>query len=420
MKKKYAVIGIILAAALMASGCGEGESPSSQTSASSGKASSAASSSQGGASSASSGKASSAASSSESGSSSASSGQGSSSSSSAQSSSSAAAETAADGTPIITGDDFAVSDCIELGEYLGLKLTKESTEVTDDDLTRYFANYLSQETLTDPDAEAKMWDTVTIAYEGSVDGEVKDGMVSDSHSVMIGSGSLIDGFEDGMIGMKVGDTRELDLRFPEHYHSEELSGKACVFKVTMKSIARAPEITDEWVEENTYGEYASAEAYIDQARETIRAQKEQEASDKLKNDGWTAVLADSTFLAYPAAYLQEGEDYYENYVQYNADMYNVTREEYLKMYGVSISQYETDKKQYGINVARSKLLMYALAEAEGLSAESPEYQAQLDALALEYGVSADELVANFGESSVYETVMTRLVTEIIADHADLS
>ncbi len=115
--------------------------------------------------------------------------------------------------------------------------------------------------MTDPDAQAREGDTVNIAFEGTRDGEAFEGGSSDSYDLVLGSGRMIPGFEEGIIGMKIGETKDLNLTFPDDYQEESLQGAHVVFSVTVNSIRRAPEPTDAWVEEYTEGEYTTVEGY---------------------------------------------------------------------------------------------------------------------------------------------------------------
>ena len=112
---------------------------------------------------------------------------------------------------------FKIADAITLGNYKKLNLTKTVQKVTEDDITSYIEGQMTPEEVTDKEAAAALGDTVDIAYEGKIDGKAFDGGSSDSYDLTLGSGSFIEGFEDGVVGMKKGETKDLNLRFPDDY-----------------------------------------------------------------------------------------------------------------------------------------------------------------------------------------------------------
>ena len=136
----------------------------------------------------------------------------------------------------IVDEDLPVSECVTLGDYKGITLDKEIQQVTDEDVENSISSNLMA-TVDDPEATVQEGDTVDIAFVGKVDGEEFEGGSSDSYNLTIGSNTFIDGFEDGVIGMKQDETKDLNLTFPEDY-TEELAGKDVVFTVTVNAISR--------------------------------------------------------------------------------------------------------------------------------------------------------------------------------------
>ena len=148
--------------------------------------------------------------------------------------------------------DIAVDDYVTLGEYKGLEVLQSKQEVTQQDVDNFIhytlEGYSELQPITDRDV-VENGDTANIDYEGKKDGVAFDGGTAQGQDLVIGSGTFIPGFEEGLVGVKVGETVDLDLTFPEEYHSEELAGQKVVFTVTVNSISRHvdPELTDEFV-----------------------------------------------------------------------------------------------------------------------------------------------------------------------------
>ena len=141
--------------------------------------------------------------------------------------------------------DFDPSKYVTLGEYKGMNITIPKTEVTDEDVDSYIDYLLSANEsyvdITDRDV-AQNGDVANIDYEGKKDGVAFDGGTAQGYDLNLGSGVFIDGFEDGVVGMKVGETKDLTLTFPDNYANEDLAGAEVVFTVTLNSIKEAKKI----------------------------------------------------------------------------------------------------------------------------------------------------------------------------------
>ena len=169
--------------------------------------------------------------------------------------------------------DYKALDYVTLGEYKGLEVTLESTEVTDEEIDQQVASNLSASDKLEEVKEGTVesGDVANIDYEGKLNGEAFEGGTDKGYDLTIGSGTFIDGFEDGLIGKKIGDTVDLNLTFPENYGSTELAGKDVVFTVTINSVKRAPELTDALVAEIS-DEYKTVEEYRNSIKEQLETQ----------------------------------------------------------------------------------------------------------------------------------------------------
>lgn len=378
MKNRKALLVLCLAAALAATGCGnKGKNSSEATSTSSAETASSAS--------------------------------------SADSTSTSEEDT----TPLVDGD-FELEDCITLCDYKGLKLTREVEAVTDEDVESYITSMMSPEVVTDASAVVEEGDTVNIDYEGTKDGVAFDGGTSTGYDLVIGSDSFIDGFEDGLIGMKAGESRDLDLTFPEDYQAEDLAGAAVVFHVTVNTISRVPDLTDAWVVANTDGEYTTAEEYRQNARENLETNNENTALQNLRQTVWTQLEENSTFKQLPSSYVEEGQTEFEDNVTQEASYYGYELEEYVENAGLTMDEYNSKKEQYGRSVAKSRLLLDALVQAEKVSTEDQEYKEALDTLAESYSMDADTLVDTYGQDTVEQYILTSLVLDRVIGYADVT
>ncbi len=314
-------------------------------------------------------------------------------------------------------DEEDLANCMELGEYKGISLTKTVEAVTDDAVDSYIESLVEAVEVDDENATVEEGDTVDIAFVGKMDGEEFDGGSSDSYDLVIGSDTFIDGFEDGLIGMKTGETKDLNLTFPDDYG--DYSGMDVVFTVTINAIKRTPEVDDAWVEEYTGGEYTTLEEYQIYVRETLEEENEETAESSLQADAWSAVEENCTFLAIPQSYYDSGTEDFDANVEAAAANYGLTVDEYIEQAGVDEDSYNEQRDQYARYTAASKMMLDLLIEAEGITTDSEEYQTELQEVADLYGVSAEELEEENGEDTVYEYVMTQVVIARIISYAEV-
>ena len=138
--------------------------------------------------------------------------------------------------------DYKALDYVKLGDYKGLEVTLASTDVTDEEVEQQVETNLNNNDKSEELKEGTVenGDVANIDYEGKLNGKAFDGGTAEGYDLTIGSGSFIDGFEDGLIGKKIGDTVDLNLTFPEDYSSTDLAGKEVVFTVKINSVKRAP------------------------------------------------------------------------------------------------------------------------------------------------------------------------------------
>ena len=180
------------------------------------------------------------------------------------------------GTESTALKDMDVDKYVTLGEYKGLAVSVDTVEVDEDEWDTlvnnvYYGN-ITAENGGIMDRAVETGDTVNIDYEGTKDGVAFDGGTAQGYDLTIGSGTFIPGFEDGLVGVKIGDTVDLPLTFPENY-TEELAGKDVVFTVTVNSVKRMPELTDDLVNQITDGEYTDVASNKESVRKDLEDAK---------------------------------------------------------------------------------------------------------------------------------------------------
>ena len=303
---------------------------------------------------------------------------------------------------------------VTLGEYKGLKLTKEITEVRDEDIDDAVADAL-ENTYVEVDRPAENGDTVNIDYVGTMEGEEFEGGSDTGFDLQLGSHSFIDGFEDGLVGAKKGDVVTLDLTFPKNY-TEELSGKAVQFKVTVNKVqTTSKEISEEWVKANT--EFESVEDYRRDIRVKLETQNNTDAEDTMEGEAWKRVLENSEVNEYPEEVVQYGRYYYDQLLKSYCQQSGITLEQYMEAKNMTADDYKEMQTAYAQSMAGQLLIMAAIEKAEGISAEDQQYQESLKELIEASGVDEDTFFSYYERFSVEQSLMLERINKIIVDNA---
>ena len=303
---------------------------------------------------------------------------------------------------------------VTLGEYKGLKLTKEITEVRDEDIDDAVADAL-ENTYVEVDRPAENGDTVNIDYVGTMEGEEFEGGSDTGFDLQLGSHSFIDGFEDGLVGAKKGDVVTLDLTFPKNY-TEELSGKAVQFKVTVNKVqTTSKEISEEWVKANT--EFESVEDYRRDIRVKLETQNNTDAEDTMEGEAWKMVLENSEVNEYPEEVVQYGRYYYDQLLKSYCQQSGITLEQYMEAKNMTADDYKEMQTAYAQSMAGQLLIMAAIEKAEGISAEDQQYQESLKELIEASGVDEDTFFSYYEKFSVEQSLMLERINKIIVDNA---
>ena len=303
---------------------------------------------------------------------------------------------------------------VTLGEYKGLKLTKEITEVRDEDIDDAVADAL-ENTYVEVDRPAENGDTVNIDYVGTMEGEEFEGGSDTGFDLQLGSHSFIDGFEDGLVGAKKGDVVTLDLTFPKNY-TEELSGKAVQFKVTVNKVqTTSKEISEEWVKANT--EFESVEDYRRDIRVKLETQNNTDAEDTMEGEAWKMVLENSEVNEYPEEVVQYGRYYYDQLLKSYCQQSGITLEQYMEAKNMTADDYKEMQTAYAQSMAGQLLIMAAIEKAEGISEEDQQYLESLQELVEASGVDEDTFFSYYERFSVEQSLMLERINKIIVDNA---
>lgn len=322
-------------------------------------------------------------------------------------------------TRIISVKD--VSDYVTIGDYKGLTLDRYTQAVTDDDVDAEI-NYELQDKGTEvTDGTVEYGDIVTINFTGTVDGKEFDGSSADDYELVVGEGDMgIDGFEDGLVGMKKGETKELTLTLPEGYSEDDsLSGKEAVFKVTLQKFTRASELTDEWVASNT--DYKTVDDYKKSVREELEKQASTTADNELYATAWSEVLDTSEIKKYPEEDVKKAEESYKALNEQTAKDNGMELSDLLETWDLTEDEFNEECKNYAESKVEQNLIVQGIIDAEGLSLSDAETEELKNNLILDYGVaSIDELIETYGEDELNESLALLRVEKFIVDQSTVN
>lgn len=315
---------------------------------------------------------------------------------------------------------------IELGQYKGLNVTRMPTRVTTEDIEAEFNEnieyLLKPEEVTDRD-EIKDGDTVNIDFTGKIDGEAFEGGSAQGYDLTIGSGSFIAGFEEGLIGKKVGEETSLDLTFPEDYPNDKgLEGKPVVFEVSVNSIKRMPEPTDDNIKKATEGEFATVEEYKKSIKENLEKSAVDYADSAMYKDLWEQAVNNAKLKKdLPEELTRDKMDIIEENAKSYANMYGLDWEGYLsQVIGKTQGEFDSEAMEYAKKAAKESLVLLALAKAENIEVTQEEFDKAADEYVdlYNYG-SVEEFLSSVDVDQFREYILTSKVQEFLADEANI-
>ena len=311
-----------------------------------------------------------------------------------------------------------VEKCVTLGDYKGVTVEKTIQSVTDEDVQNEIDNALANYPV-EVDQAAKEGDTVNIDYVGKIDGEEFDGGSDQGADLKLGSGKFIDGFEDGLIGARKGETRTLNLTFPEDY-TQDLAGKAVEFTVTVNAVKEPlSEPTDQWVADNIEG-YDNIADYKAGIRSEQEESNEQTAENQVRYAAWTQVIDNCTINEYPETLVEVGKKLYEQQVETYAKYAGMELDAYIESSGLTQEEYQSNMEEYGKNVAAQALVCQAICDKEGFAIGDDDYQKALQDMLTEYGCTEDELIQTYGQDNVDQSIMLNRVSNLILENANVT
>ena len=273
---------------------------------------------------------------------------------------------------------------VKLGAYKGIKVRKAEYNVKDADVEAELSRLQERNSrLAEVEGRAaENGDTATIDFSGSVNGEKFAGGTAENYDLVLGSGSFIPGFEEQVVGMNVGESKDVNVKFPDDYQAEELKGKDAVFAVTLHKLRRKelPEVNDEFIKDAAGAE--SVEAYKKETRERLEKQAKERGDAETENNLVKAVT-DNAEVEVPDARIESEMDNMGRSAEDRLGMQygGMKLADYLRYMGTDVASFREGYREQAKENVKSRLVVEAIIKAEGLKAEESDVDAKIEELA---------------------------------------
>ena len=304
---------------------------------------------------------------------------------------------------------------VTLGQYKGLSAQKDAVNVTDEDVDKELeaARKRSARILTVDDREARMGDTANIDFDGYLNGERFDGGKAEGHDLELGSGSFVPGFEEQVVGMKIGEEKDVNITFPQDYVAD-LAGKDVVFKVKLNSLStrELPELDDEFAKD--VSEFDTLDEYKADIRAKQEKQQQELADNKFRSDIIRKACENMT-VDIPAVMIDDKlEEMVRNYAaNFGFTDRNTSLEDLLKMMGVDAAAIRPSAEMQ----VKTELLLEAVVKAENMEVTQEDTEEYMKKVAEGIGAKVEDMKNYFSKEFIEEELKKERATNIIIDSA---
>ena len=325
------------------------------------------------------------------------------------------------GKPFIFTATVALKPEIKLGKYKGVKIDKIEINVTDEEVNAVIEKERqnSARTISVEDRPVKKDDMTVIDFEGFVDGVAFEGGKGENYPLTIGSGTFIPGFEDQLIGAKIGEEKEVKVTFPEDYHADDLKGKEAVFKCTVKEIKEKelPELNDEFASE--VSEYETFDEYKAATLKNLQEKKVSDAKNQ-KEDAVIAAIVEASEINIPEAMLEtEKRQMVQDFAR-NIQAQGINMEQYFKFTGMNPDQLMEQVAPNAEKRIKSTLVLENVAAAEKLEATDEDVENEFKRMADMYKMDVEkvkDLVGDKGVAEIKKDLVIKKAIDFVVENA---
>ena len=296
------------------------------------------------------------------------------------------------GTPFIFAATVAVKPEITLGEYKGIEVEKKTAEVTDEEVDTEISRVRENNSrmITVDDRATQEGDTVIIDFDGYVDGEQFEGGKAEDYSLVLGSHTFIDNFEEQLVGKNPGDSVEVHVTFPDMYQAEELRGKEAVFYVEINDIKvkELPEIDDEFAQD--VSDFDTLEEYKEDLKKKLLENKEA-ALEREKEEEVIGAIIENSQMEIPDPMVDAQTRQMTQEFAQRLQAQGLSMEQYMQLTGLTPQKMIDELKPQALKRIQSRLVLEAVAAAENIEVSDEEYDKEIDKMAEAYNMEKDKL-----------------------------
>ncbi len=324
------------------------------------------------------------------------------------------------GKALIYTAEFAVRPEVKLGEYKGLEIKKINVEVTDEDVEKELKSEQEKNSrLVDvTDRAVADGDTVSLDYAGTIDGAAFDGGTAQDQSLVIGSGSFIPGFEEQLIGLMPGESKDVEVTFPEDYHAKELAGKAAVFVCTIHTIKtrELPEIDDEFAEDAGFD---SLDEYKEDLKKKLTERRERAKKTDYENEAVGKLIAVSEMDIADAMVTSQAEQIFEEYAQ-QLQSQGIPIDMFLNYQGMNKDKFLEQVRPEAEKRIKTRLCLEEIVKAENIEISDEKLGEELDKMAEQYQMKREDLdkaMGDFGKEQMKKDMAVQEAITFLVDNA---
>lgn len=310
---------------------------------------------------------------------------------------------------------------VKLGKYKGIQLKKVEYNVSDEDINHELGHMADRNSrlVTVEDRPVEDGDITVIDFEGFVDGVAFEGGKAENHELTIGSKTFIPGFEDQIIGMKIDEEKDINVKFPEEYFSEELKGKDAIFKVKLHEIKKKelPELNDDFAKDTS--EFDT----LDELKASIKEKLEDENTNKAKyemEDAAIKAVTDAAEVEIPSGMIETEIDNMVKDMETRLSYQGIALAQYLQMIGKTMEDFRKENEEQAKTSVKTRLTLEAIVKAENIEASEEDVNKKVEEMAKIYGKTAEELKANEQfVTYVKDSLKNEAVVKFIIDNAKI-
>lgn len=325
------------------------------------------------------------------------------------------------GKSFIFTAEVALKPEVTLGEYKGVEVPKQEIEVTEEEIQAEVdkERERNSRTIDVDDRAVENGDLIKLDFDGSVDGVPFEGGKATDYPLTIGSGSFIPGFEDQLIGAKIGEEVEVNVTFPEEYHAENLKGKAAVFKCKVNEIKvkELPEADDEFAQD--VSEFDTLAEYKEDLKKNLLEKKEA-AAKREKENAAVAKAVENAQMEIPEAMIQEQVRRMVEDFARRIESQGINMTQYMQFTGMDQAKMEEQMKPEALKRIQNSLVLEAVAKAENIQISDERLDEEIAKMAESYKMEADklkELMGDYEKEQMKNDLAIQEAVELIAGAA---